>query len=290
MTTNNKTIINYDESKHEYTNNETGNRYRSVTEIASSICNINKEYLESHFKDKRVDGSNAHSELARYYDPDESFEFKDFTQDLAREIADYMLPSKDMKTEIIVWNPAKEYAGTIDLVIIKGTKVMRIIDFKTMVKPNKKYCTIQLSLYKLALESMGYDCSEATLQVINPSGIIEYEAKTWEEIMALEKSELVADGKAYIENLEKHIADLQPMVDEYNELQSALKAELLKQMESAEATNYFGVRFNATYVAPNVRISVDSKKLKTDFPEAYESCKTESKVSGFIKLTQTKGN
>lgn len=278
-------MIQYNDETHTYTD-EGGKILRSVTEIASEICNIKPQFFKAGAAAR---GTDVHSELGRYYDPTCDFNAEDFTTELAPAIAKFLKREPNMWTEVIVWNDALGYAGTADLIRISENKVTDIIDFKTG-NVNKKYCTIQLSLYKLALESMGYDVSDARLRVVSPKGITTIEGITWQQCWDMAKSELEPIDKDDIAAMESRLVELEPYVEEYNAIQQKLRADLLEQLEIAGATTYTGRTFTATYVRPTVRVSLDTARLKAEQPDIFNAYAKETVVASSIKLTMNKGN
>lgn len=274
--------ITYNDELHTY---KLGDKIlNSVTQIASEICGIKPQYFKAGSAAK---GTDIHTELARYYDQTDSFSADSFTLDTAAKMALFLKPEPDMKTEVIVWNSELTYAGTCDLIRIVGNKVSDIVDFKSGTV-NKKYCTVQLSLYKLALESMGYDVSECRLRVISPKGITSIDAKSWKECWDMQKSELEPINKNELDTIEERMKALAPLVEEYNQLEEQLRATLLEQLELSGATQYTGRMFTATYVQPTTRVSLDSKRLKEEHPDIFESYSKETKMKGSVKLTNIK--
>lgn len=274
--------IRYDDNKHTYSLGD--KLLTSVTQIASEICNVKPQFFKAGSAAK---GTDIHTELARYYDTTDSFSADDFTLDMAAKMALFLKREPDMKTEVIVWNSELSYAGTCDLVRIVGNKVSDIVDFKSGTV-NKKYCTVQLSLYKLALESMGYDVSECRLRVISPKGITAIDAKSWKECWDMQRSELEPINKNELDTIEERMQALAPLVEEYNQLEKQLRETLLEQLELSGATQYTGRLFVATYVQPTTRVSLDSKRLKEEHPDIFESYAKETKVAGSIKLMNKK--
>lgn len=280
----------YDDKEHKYYNGD-NEELVSVTSIASEICGINTDYL-AHNEDVQraaVAGTNIHTELANYYDPELKQELE---SDAAKGIAKYLEPDPLFLPEQIVWNAEHGYAGTADLVKLSNTTCHMIADFKTMEEPNKKYCQIQLSLYRLAMESMGYNCDETKLKVICPTGVIDLEPLTWDEMVALRKTELELDEdtKYQYDVIEQRLELLLPYVEEYKALEEAYKGHLLEDFEKNNAKKYTGSRYKATYVEPSVRVSLDTKRLKAEQPDIFESYKKETKTSGFIKLMKNGEN
>lgn len=256
----------------------------SVTQIASEICGIKPQFFKAGAAAK---GTDIHTELGRYYDPTDKFSADDFTLDAAAKMATFLKREADMRTEVIVWNTELNYAGTCDLVRVVGNKVSDIVDFKSG-SVNKKYCTVQLSLYKLALESMGYDVSECRLRVISPKGITVIDALTWKQCWDLQRSELEPIDKNELDTIEERMKALAPLVEEYKQLEEQLRTTLLEQLELSGATQYTGRMFVATYVQPTTRVSLDSKRLKEEHPDIYESYAKETQVKGTVKLNEIK--
>lgn len=274
----------YDDKTHKYYNGD-NEELISVTKIASEVCGIDTDYLAHNADVQRAaeKGTNIHTELADYYDP---ILQRELQSDDAKSIAQYLEPDPMFMPEQIVWNAERGYAGTADLVHITGTTCHMIVDFKTMKEPNKKYCQIQLSLYRMAMESMGYDCADTKLKVICPTGVIDLEPLTWDEIVALRRTELELDDdtKNQYDVIEQRLEELSAYVEEYKALEEAYKAHLLEDFEKNNAKKYIGYRYKATYVEPSVRVSLDTKRLKAEQPDIFESYKKETKTSGFVKL------
>lgn len=273
------TDVKYDDTEHTYVLD--GQKLKSVTEIATEILNLNFDYCTYGSAEK---GTAIHTELANYFDPNVKFGAYDFTMPEATELALMLKAEPDMRTEMIVWNTDLGYAGTIDLLRVKGTKVSDIIDWKTG-KVNTKYCTIQLSLYKLALEFMGYDCSDARLRVISPKGITAIEAKSWDEVQAMRKSELDIEDEQF-DKVEARLQELEPLVAEYNELKEKLKDYFVPVFQGTGTSRYSGKLYNISYVEPSVRTGLDTTRLKNDLPDVYEKYLKTTNVSATIKVTK----
>lgn len=277
-----KEQIVYNEEHHTYTLGD--KLLTSVTQIASEICGIKPQFFKAGAAAK---GTDIHTELGRYYDPTDNFSADDFTFEDAAKMALFLKREPDMKTEVIVYNAGLSYAGTCDLVRVVGNKVSDIIDFKSGTV-NKKYCTVQLSLYALALQSMGYDVSECRLRVISPKGITSIDALSWKQCWDLQRSELEPIDKNELDTIEERMKALAPLVEEYKQLEEQLRTSLLEQLELSGATQYTGRMFVATYVKPTTRVSLDSKRLQEEQPEIYASYIKETKVKASIKLNEIK--
>ena len=272
----------FNEETHTYEYN--GKVMRSVTDIASEICNINKSFFSA---ESAAVGTDVHTELARLYDPKDSFSIDDSKFEKTASIALWLKPSPTFMTEVIVFNESRGYAGTIDLLSIVGNKVHEIVDFKTG-SVNKKYCTVQLSLYKLALESMGYDCTETRCRVISPKGITKIEPLDWAGVWDLAPSEL--EPTDLVHELEQKLVELLPYYIEYKEVEEAFRIAVKEQLESAGTTKYSGSAFDVSYVGASTRTGLDTARLKAELPDVYQSYLKETSVSPTVKLTSKKEN
>lgn len=271
------TDIIYNDDTHSYSID--GKALKSVTEIASEILELDFSYCTYGSAER---GTAIHSELARYFDPNEKFGSADFTTD-APALAKFVKPQADMRTEMIVWNTDLGYAGTVDLLRVNGDKVRTIIDWKTG-RVNVKYCTIQLSLYKLALEFMGYDCSDTRLLVISPAGIKSIEAKSWDEIQDMRKTVITSEDEE-IAAAEARLKELEQYVDEYNELKEKMKSYFAEVFKATGGTKYSGTQYTISYVEPSTRTSLDSTRLRDEMPEVYEKYVRTTNVAATIKFT-----
>ena len=275
------TDVKYDDTEHTYVLD--GQKLKSVTEIATEILNLNFDYATYGSAEK---GTAIHSELANYFDPSVKFGAEDFTIPEAADLALMLKAEPDMRTEMIVWNTDLGYAGTVDLLRVKGTKVSDIVDWKSG-KVNKKYCTIQLSLYKLALEFMGYDCTDVRLRVISPAGITAIEAKSWDEVQDMRKNTLDVEDEQF-DRVEARLQELEPLVAEYNELKEKLKDYFVPVFQDTGTSRYSGKLYNISYVEPSVRTGLDSARLKEELPDVYEKYLKTTNVAGTIKVTKVK--
>lgn len=272
----------YDDEAHTYTRD--GEVLKTVTGIASEVCKINKDFFSAQ---AAATGTDIHTELARYYDPKDSFGADDFTMEKAAQMALLLKRAPSFLTEVIVYNNEFGYAGTVDLLSIVGNKVKMIVDFKSG-RVNRKYCTVQLSLYKLALEDMGYDCSEAVCRVISPAGITNIEPLDWAGVWDLAPSEL--EPTDLVHELERKLALLLPYYIEYKEVEEAFRIAVKEQLESAGATKYSGSAFDVSYVGASTRTGLDTARLKAELPDVYQSYIKETSVSPTVKLTSKKEN
>ena len=115
--------IEYKADTHEYLyGNE---KFNSVTELASLYSKLNTEWLQAH-PEYAARGTLVHDELSKYVDG--KLGIADMQYELSKQIAAYLVPSKSMKSEVIVYNTEHHYAGTADVIKVNGLLVESILD------------------------------------------------------------------------------------------------------------------------------------------------------------------
>lgn len=278
-----KTMIEYNNDTHEYQLGD--KKVPSVTELASEYSRLNKDWLTAH-PEYAARGTIIHAELAEYLEGRVSKE--DLKHELSQEIAEYIDPAKKFQVETIVYNTTHGYAGTADILAIRGTTVYHVIDIKTGRSRNKLYEQCQLSLYALALQDMGYNIDDVKLSVLCPDGYVPYTLLSWEQMQQLQEGDLNPDHE-FVEDVQRKIARmnmLRAFVDEYENLVAELRAQLAEQFAAKDATTFVCSDYRFTYSKPSVRKSVDTAALKKD--GLYEKYTKESAVAGSVKITKRK--
>lgn len=81
------------------------------------------------------------------------------------------------------------------------------------------------------------------------------------------------------------VISIEEQLKAMKEREKALKDGLLELMRDAGVKKWQSDSLTLTYVAPTTRKSLDSTKLKKDYPEIYAECMKESNVSDSIKIT-----
>lgn len=277
--------INYDAEKHEY--NMDGNRIPSVTELAGKFAKINTAWLDAH-PEYAAHGTLVHAELAEYYSGNITKDQLKYDQ--SKEICEHLEPHKNMKVETIVYNTEQGYAGTADIICMKGTTIYYVVDFKTGLTRKRLYEQCQLSLYLLALKSMGYDTENAQLLVVAPDGITKYPALSWDRMVQLEEGdlELEDDDSIKIMQLTERLKMLQPFADEVAEIESQLKELLSAKFAEKDATTYVCNDLRFVYSKPTTRKSVDTLALKK--AGLYEQYVKETPVAASVRITKRKND
>lgn len=199
-------------------------------------------------------------------------------------------------SEQIIYNDINgmEYAGTLDLFSVKDEEIS---DIKTgSIKQLKKW-QIQLSLYAWALiDKFGLKVTKGSILWLHD------EKAEYIPIEILSKDEIIAILKAYYENREDYskaedfaLKTLNPTaIEEFNAtldtmqmLEEKIKGTKEKIKAEMEQRGLSQIRLGQrviSYVAPTTRESVDSKKLKEEYPEIWDKCKKVSKVSASIRI------
>lgn len=83
----------------------------------------------------------------------------------------------------------------------------------------------------------------------------------------------------------EEVISIENQLKAMKEREKALKEGLLELMRTEGVKKWQSDALTLTYVAPTKRTSVDSTKLKKEYPDVYAECLKESSVSDSIKIT-----
>lgn len=273
----------YNNELHEYTID--GKVVPSVTQLVKKFLKLDTSWLEAH-PEYAERGTRIHNELADYFRG--LSEVKDLSED-AYNLASYVgePDATYLQSEVLLWNVTNGYAGTADLVKVNKDKgIDWIVDFKTGEHLNKKYCRVQLSLYRLALIDMGLDAKNAKLVVINPSGHWEFEPMSWEQIEALLKDDFVPDEDLakYLSHIEARMNVLRPFRDEYDELEKQLRTLMLEMFEKTNTSKYSSSEYAFSYAPASVRKSLDTTRVKETLGDRVEDFMKETTIAATVRI------
>lgn len=201
--------------------------------------------------------------------------------------------------------------GTADFIGFMKDGVKVIADHKNMNSIHKESVMWQVSIYDYFLKKL--DGEKINGQLFNWSGatkflcfqydndgemtIHELEKVADEEIEKLLECEynneiyqrpaLVVDNefKLAYEKAELELIELENHYKIVEKNAKEMRAKLLEIMEQQKVKSFETDNIKITYVAPVDRITVDSKKLKAQYPQIYSECQKLSKVSASIRVT-----
>lgn len=271
-------MITYNEEKHEYTLD--GKVVPSVTELAKKFSGLDTTWLEAHpeFAER---GTIVHNQLAEYFTDGTEPTDEKAVQIAAKLVRD----TQKQECEVLVFNKSLGYAGTADMVIRDGKKILAIIDFKSSNNTsarNKNYYNCQLNLYRLALEDMGADVSDASMVVINPDATHYCRKMTWEDMQELATIDPLDDDLA---GLEEELAALEGAHAQYEEIK-ALLTEKLKAKYNGKEGHVAGAYYTFTCTQSSQRRTFDQNRAKAiiNNDEAFESCYRVSTVSPSVRI------
>ena len=277
-------MIEYNEEKHEYKID--GKVVPSVTELAKQFSGLDTTWLQAHpeFAER---GTEMHNQLAEYFTNG-----TEPTDEKALDIIPRLERDTDkQECEVLVYNETLGYAGTADMIVRDGKKVLAIIDFKSSDNTstrNRNYYTCQLNLYRLALESMGADVSKAQMLVVNPMAQHYVPKMSWEAMQELQNIDPLDDDLAI---LEEELAQLEGAHARYEEVKAEI-AERLKAKYDGKVGNATGVYYNFVCTAPGQRKTFDQAKAKAliNNEEAFESCYRVSNIAPSVRITLKENN
>ena len=308
-------IIEFEEKGHVYSvNGEIASI--SVTELlakhglAPDYSGVDKKKL----RESSAKGKEVHKDLENVlnvagYEPktQQGKQFKEWVeQNLDCGVGEQMLGYE--KDGMII-------AGTADVMGISKDRTFVIIgDHKNTSKFHREYVSWQVSLLDYFAKKLGKE--KINVKVLDWKGAKEfycfhYEPKSGsmtvyelekipdEEIERLldceynntlyERQTLVVDTeleKRYLQ-AEKMFLDIEAQAKAAQNTRDTLRAEMLSLMEKQHILSWESRdgQLKVTYVAPQDRITVDSKKLKTEYPQVYSECQKLSKIKAQIRVT-----
>src|SRR5690606_22964225 len=108
---------------------------------------------------------------------------------------------------------------------------------------------------------------------------------TEQEFMAIGQNEISIVAKQ-VEKLELQIASFKQLEEQYK----AMKNKLYQLMEEYDIKKWETDRIIITRTLPTKRESLDSKKLKADHPDLFETYKKVSTVAGSVRIKLKEAN
>lgn len=82
----------------------------------------------------------------------------------------------------------------------------------------------------------------------------------------------------------QNIADLSHQKDLIEEQDKWMRQELEKMMEQYGIKNFNNDLISITYVEPTTSTKLDSKAVKTKYPEVFNECSKTSEVKGYVRI------
>lgn len=99
----------------------------------------------------------------------------------------------------------------------------------------------------------------------------------------------VVDLNKQVPNVIKAISDICVQKKKLEEQEKAMKESLQKAMEQYGVKKFENEVISVTYVAPTVRNSIDSAKLKKELPDIAKKYNKQSKVSASVRISVKEG-
>lgn len=219
---------------------------------------------------------------------DSGFEPKETTQELeSYKRIKHDNGLKTLENEYLVTD-GENFASAIDLVFTNGGKNIILADIKTTSVLNKEYVRWQLSIYAYLFELQNIDLKVNKLYALwlryDKSEFAEMERIDTEVIKELLQCEV--EGRQFvnplakadtevpvaIKNAEYSVYTLVTQIKELNEKKKQLSKGLLKLMQENDVKSYKGKYVTLSRKAASTREDIDKKKLKEEYPEAYNAC------------------
>ncbi len=239
-------------------------------------------------------GSLIHSEIEHFLETgDIGFTAECFA------FADWWLGTGEavLGAEFLVNND--NFATCIDLVSEKDGEII-LSNHKTTYALDHDYSSWQGSIEAYLFERQNPELKVGTLRIIwlrdSKIELVEVPRKTDKEIEALLQAEL--DGKMYqpkelvSANMLAKVVELESLLKEIDtqkkqaEAQAkALREELMTAMENQGVKSFENEQLKITYILPSTRETIDSKKLKAEYPEIAEKVTKTCNTKASIRIT-----
>lgn len=289
--------ISFDKTEHLYTRGD--KKLISVTQLLKKMGlspdygNVNQEVLER----KAERGTLIHSEIEHYNKEGEP----GFTEECGQYA--FYIEKNDVKclhSEEMVGDD--EIAGTIDLVLdVDGAE--RVADIKTTAQLHTDSVSWQLSLYaylynkqetdKVATD-FGYAYhfgNDSILEVVKvamkPEKEVENLLQCYREGKAYEPSlpDSITYAVAEISEAERIISKSKSDVKEAEERKKKVTQSVIEAMKKNGLNSFETETIKLTITPEFDRKSVDSAKLKEEYPDVFEKCSKTSHVSEGLRVT-----
>lgn len=242
-------------------------------------------------------GTMVHESIELY---DAGFEPKKSTPELDNYKcikADYGL--RTLANEYIV-SDNKYFASGIDLVLSDKEGNVILADIKTTSVLNKDYVAWQLSIYAYLFELQNPELKVSKLYALWLRGdkskfaeveridtaivkdLLQCEAEGRQFINPLAKTD--AKVPSEIKNAELAVYTLITQIKELTEKKKRLSDGLLKLMQDNDVKSYKGEHITLSRKAAGTREDIDKKKLKEEYPEAYNACKKVTNISESLQI------
>lgn len=194
----------------------------------------------------------------------------------------------------------EHFASGIDLVLSDKDDNIMLADTKTTSVLHKDYVRFQLSIYAYLFELQNPELKVSKLYALwlrgDKSEFTEVERIDTAVIKDLLQCEI--DGRQFvnplvkvdtkvpaeIKNAELAVYTLITQIKELTEKKRQLSEGLLKLMKDNDVKSYKGEYITLSRKAAGTREDIDKKKLKEEYPEAYNACIKVTNISESLQI------
>lgn len=294
-------MLKFNEENHEYTLDD---RVLISTTQLMAKQHLSPDYSmvkASVLQNKAERGTLIHAEIEDF----NKNKALGFTDELSMYV-DYIRKNKItvLESEYMVNNDL--VAGTIDLVLMDDKQFI-IADIKTTSSLHKDSVSWQLSIYTYLywLDRVGeenllenYNNTLGQAYHFGKSGlkVVDIHLRPLEEVLRLIECErqgipytqpniIPVDQLVLLEDAELEVARLEALVKAASQKRDEFRQGILKAMEENGIINYESDLLKISYIAPSVRTTIDSAKLKKDLPDLAKEYSKEVKSNASVRIT-----
>lgn len=212
----------------------------------------------------------------------------------------------EVKSEVIVYTDGSAplaYAGTADIICKRNGRWL-VADLKTTSSVHTDSVRWQTALYAYAYgrqnaipyEEFDFACIHARNNQCKWVDLLPVRKEEVEDLLFCTANNIPKPTKTIVPSdlsdraiaIQEAISDLKNQIKALEGEDKKIRESLLEFMKSEGATKLEFGKVKVSYIAPTTRTTVDSEKLKTYYPQAYESCQKVSEVKETIRITIAK--
>lgn len=186
-----------------------------------------------------------------------------------------------------------EYAGTFDLFDKSNEEIS---DIKTGSSKSIKKWQLQLSLYAQSLKSIyeekvtkasilwlhGEIAEYIPIKLLSKQELSDFLMKYYKPDINNQNEEISL--KCLSDKAIKEFNDTLTAIENMEQKIKSIKGQILSEMEQRQINQIKVGNRTISYIPSTIRESIDSKKLKDEYPQVWDMCKKTSKVSASIRI------
>lgn len=192
----------------------------------------------------------------------------------------------------------EKFASPIDFVTDDLT-IWDVKTFRSFTNENLQKVTWQLSIYAYLFHSQnGFKVNGAKVIKVNDDGCVVRDVELIDEeevkkmlysqndfVNVLTKTDTNDEVLAKLQETENLIKEIETRQKQLTEMRDEYRRIIIERMEAEKVMKWETDSIRINYVAPSTRKSVDTAKLKADYPDVYFECAREIETKASLRVT-----